>query len=51
MAEAIRIVLIDDHPLFREGVAYTLADTPGVGWFNGLNMVLTVIVALPGPSA
>ncbi|MBP9892294.1 MAG: NAD(P)(+) transhydrogenase (Re/Si-specific) subunit beta [Planctomycetes bacterium] len=27
-----------------QGVAYTLADTPGVGWFNGLNMVLTIIV-------
>ncbi len=27
-----------------QGVAYTLADTPGVGWFNGINMVLTVIV-------
>jgi NAD(P) transhydrogenase subunit beta len=27
-----------------QGVAYTLADTPGVGWFNGINMVLTIIV-------
>jgi DNA-binding NarL/FixJ family response regulator len=25
MGETIRIVLVDDHPLFREGVAYTLA--------------------------
>ena len=24
MAETIRIVLVDDHPLFRDGVAYTL---------------------------
>ena len=25
MSETMRIVLVDDHPLFREGVAYTLA--------------------------
>lgn len=28
MSEPIRIVLIDDHPLFREGVAYTLQAQP-----------------------
>lgn len=28
MAEKIKIVLVDDHPLFREGVAATLADEP-----------------------
>ena len=28
MAETIRIVLLDDHPLFREGVAYTLGAQP-----------------------
>ena len=28
MDEVIRIVLVDDHPLFREGVAYTLGAQP-----------------------
>jgi DNA-binding NarL/FixJ family response regulator len=28
MSEPIRIVVIDDHPLFREGVAYTLQAQP-----------------------
>lgn len=28
MSESIRVVLIDDHPLFREGVAITLAANP-----------------------
>jgi len=28
MSEKIRIVLVDDHPLFREGVAATLDDEP-----------------------
>lgn len=28
MSEKIRIILIDDHPLFREGVAYTLQAQP-----------------------
>jgi len=30
MSETIRIVLIDDHPLFREGVAITLAAQPDI---------------------
>ena len=30
MSETIRIVLVDDHPLFREGVAYTLAAQAGM---------------------
>ncbi|MBI4997304.1 MAG: response regulator transcription factor [Rhodocyclales bacterium] len=29
MAEPIRVLLADDHPLFREGVAHTLASDPG----------------------
>ncbi|MFC3831777.1 MULTISPECIES: LuxR C-terminal-related transcriptional regulator [Deinococcus] len=28
--DAIRIVIVDDHPLFREGVAATLAAEPGL---------------------
>ena len=28
MSETIRIIVIDDHPLFREGVAYTLQAQP-----------------------
>ena len=30
MPEPMRIVLVDDHPLFREGVAITLAAGPGI---------------------
>lgn len=30
MPETIRIVLVDDHPLFREGVAATLAGEPNI---------------------
>ena len=29
MTETIQIVLVDDHPLFREGVAHTLQTGPG----------------------
>jgi DNA-binding NarL/FixJ family response regulator len=29
VAEPIRVLLADDHPLFREGVAHTLASDPG----------------------
>ncbi len=30
MSDPIRTAVIDDHPLFREGVAKLLARTPGV---------------------
>jgi len=30
VSEPIRIVIIDDHPLFREGVARTLNEEPGI---------------------
>jgi DNA-binding NarL/FixJ family response regulator len=30
MSEDIRVVLIDDHPLFREGVAHTLNSDPDI---------------------
>lgn len=30
MTDTIRIVIIDDHPLFREGVARTLNEEPGI---------------------
>mgnify|MGYP006209874469 CR=1 FL=1 len=30
MMREIRVVLVDDHPIYREGVARTLADQSGV---------------------
>ncbi|MFZ9199488.1 MAG: response regulator, partial [Paracoccaceae bacterium] len=30
MVREIRIVLVDDHPIYREGVARTLADAGGI---------------------
>lgn len=30
MTDTIRVVIIDDHPLFREGVARTLNEEPGI---------------------
>ncbi|NEY90370.1 response regulator [Tabrizicola oligotrophica] len=30
MDKAIRVVLVDDHPIYREGVARTLADAGGI---------------------
>jgi DNA-binding NarL/FixJ family response regulator len=30
MSDGIHVVIIDDHPLFRQGVAQTLADTPDI---------------------
>jgi len=30
MGSEIRVILIDDHPLFREGVAYTLQNEPDI---------------------
>ena len=30
MTETIRIVLADDHPIYRDGVARTLADAGGI---------------------
>ncbi len=29
MVQKIRVVLVDDHPIYREGVARTLADAGG----------------------
>jgi CheY-like chemotaxis protein len=30
MVQEIRVVLVDDHPIYREGVARTLADAGGI---------------------
>jgi DNA-binding NarL/FixJ family response regulator len=30
MTDALQIAIIDDHPLFREGVAHTLGSQPGI---------------------
>lgn len=30
MSEPIRVVIVDDHPLFREGVAHALSSDPGL---------------------
>jgi two-component system nitrate/nitrite response regulator NarL len=30
MSGPIRVVLVDDHPIYREGVARTLADAGGI---------------------
>lgn len=30
MGDALQIAIIDDHPLFREGVAHTLGSQPGI---------------------
>jgi DNA-binding NarL/FixJ family response regulator len=30
MSDAVRVVLVDDHPLFREGVAHVLRSDPGL---------------------
>ena len=30
MAETLHVAIVDDHPLFREGVAYTLSNQPHV---------------------
>lgn len=30
MAEDIRVVVVDDHPLFRQGVVHALTDTDGI---------------------
>lgn len=30
MTEALNVVIVDDHPLFREGVAHTLRSQPGI---------------------
>jgi len=47
MAEKIKIVLIDDHPLFREGVAYTLRSEPDfeiIGQGESLDEALQLVV-------
>ena len=30
MVKSIRVVLVDDHPIYREGVARTLVDAGGI---------------------
>jgi two-component system nitrate/nitrite response regulator NarL len=30
MSDNLRVVIVDDHPLFREGVAHTLRAAPGI---------------------
>ncbi len=30
MTDSIHVVIVDDHPLFREGVSQTLASAPGI---------------------
>ncbi len=49
MDEKIRIVLIDDHPLFREGVAFTLRREPDfevVGQGESLDQALSLVAGL-----
>lgn len=46
MSDKIRIVLVDDHPLFREGVAYTLRSEPDfevVGQGESLDQALQLV--------
>ncbi|WP_309572424.1 response regulator transcription factor, partial [Deinococcus sp.] len=47
--DAVRIVIVDDHPLFREGVAATLGAEPGldvVGEGGGADDALRLCTAL-----
>jgi DNA-binding NarL/FixJ family response regulator len=48
-SDKIRIVLVDDHPLFREGVAYTLRTEPAfevVGLGENLDQALQLVADL-----